>query len=111
MPPRKNPWRTRANRAEFDYYTQGVPDQSLARSLRVTPATVRAWRSGKAFPPWWTTELLRLKQMEFDSMMRAVGYRRLGICKPGQSAQVYTFAPIRGPAIVIQPNESEALRA
>jgi len=71
-----------------------APDEALARGLRVTPATIRAWRSGKRPIPWWVPELLRLRLWQFDAEMRAVGYRRLGIAKPGQSAQVYTFAPI-----------------
>lgn len=46
--------------------------------------------------------------------MRAMGYRRMGIVKSGQSAQVYTFAPIRAneQASDFRPaTEPEALRA
>jgi len=79
--------------SEFEAYAH-APDEALARGLRVTPATIRAWRSGKRPIPWWVPELLRLRLWRFDADMRAAGYRRMGIAKPGQSAQVYTFAPI-----------------
>lgn len=61
-------------------------------------------------------ELLRLRLWQFDAEMRAVGYRRLGIAKPGQSAQVYTFAPI-GANLRLAPqtlsliDQPDALRA
>lgn len=79
---------------EFELYAH-APDPVLARALRVTPATLRAWRSGRRPVPWWVPELLRLRAWQCDAEMRAAGYRRLGIAKPGQIAQVYTFAPIR----------------
>lgn len=98
---------------EFELYAH-APDPALARALRVTPATLRAWRSGRRPIPWWVPELLRLRAWQRDADMRAMGYRRMGIVKSGQSAQVYTFAPIRAneQASDFRPaTEPEALRA
>lgn len=78
---------------EFDLYAH-APEDVLARGLRVTVATLRAWRSGARPIPWWVPELLRLRQLDFDRLMRSAGYRRIGLVKPGQTAQVYRFAPI-----------------
>jgi hypothetical protein len=78
--------------AEFEYYAH-APDDALARYLRVTPSTIRAWRSGKRPLPWWVPELLRLRQWECDDRMRRMGYVRLGVTKPGQEAcKVYTLS-------------------
>ncbi|MBA9881711.1 hypothetical protein D7S78_09135 [Ralstonia pickettii] len=78
---------------EFERYAH-APEEPLARYLRVRVETLRAWRSGARPLPWWVPELLRLRQMECDQMMRAAGYRRMGIARDGQTAQVYRFAPI-----------------
>jgi hypothetical protein len=95
---------------EFELYAH-APDNVLAVGLRVTPATIRAWRSGKRPIPWWVPELLRLRLWQFDAEMRAAGYRRMGIATSVQSAQVYTFAPIRGPSVVTLAEHPEAMRA
>lgn len=59
-----------ASADEFEYYTRGVPIPDVARQLHVTPATIRAWLARKRLIPWWTVELLRLRQMEFMDYMR-----------------------------------------
>jgi len=68
--------------AELHAYATS-PDEGLARYLRVTPKTLRAWRSGERPVPWWVPELLRLRQWEKDDYMRRMGYQRIGIVKPG----------------------------
>lgn len=78
---------------EFELYAH-APEEALARSLRITIKTLRAWRSGTSPVPWWVPELLRLRQADLDRLMRSAGYRRIGIVRAGESAQVYRFAPI-----------------
>ena len=79
-----------------------APDASLAHSLRVTVATIRAWRSGLRPIPWWVPELLRLRQWQLDADMRAAGYRRLGVAG---SATIYTL-PARSRMSVAAPTLS-----
>ena len=90
-----------------------APEEALARSLRITIKTLRAWRSGASPVPWWVPELLRLRQVEFDRLMRSAGYRRMGIVRAGQSAQVYRFAPIvaNTPPAPVSAISEELLRA
>ncbi|WP_343549433.1 hypothetical protein [Ralstonia sp.] len=84
---------------EFELYAH-APDPALARALRVTPATLRAWRSGRRPIPWWVPELLRLRAWQRDADMRAMGYRRMGIVKSGSTAAVYTLPTRLQPASV-----------
>ncbi|MBY4945072.1 hypothetical protein K6V92_00340 [Cupriavidus respiraculi] len=79
------PYCQHANTLEFRHYAQGLPDSALARFLRCTPATARAWRSGKRAPPWWTVAVLRLDAIEREEMARQMGYAhvlpRLGLVR------------------------------
>ncbi|WP_175537203.1 hypothetical protein [Ralstonia sp. NFACC01] len=72
---------------ELELYAH-APEVMLARTLRVTVKTLRAWRSGSSPVPWWVPELLRLRAWQRDADMRAMGYRRLGIAG---TATVYTL--------------------
>lgn len=72
-----------ANPSEFQHYASGIPISDLARRLRVTQTTIRAWLDCTRFTPWWATEVLRLQQMEFLERMRQMNmmqYKsRLGV--------------------------------
>ncbi|WP_431068101.1 hypothetical protein [Ralstonia holmesii] len=96
---------------EFDLYAH-APEDTLARTLRITVKTLRAWRSGSSPVPWWVPELLRLRAWQRDADMRSMGYRRLGIAG---SATVYTL-PARRHSVAAAPtlsliDQPEQLRA
>lgn len=58
------------NPAEFEYYALGIPDIDLAKQLRRTVQTIRAWRDGSQKIPFWVPELLRLRRMEHNQRMQ-----------------------------------------
>lgn len=70
---------------EFLHYANGLPQDTLARRLRCTSATIRAWLTGRQQPPWWAAEILRLQEMELLDIARQMGYAkalpRLGIVR------------------------------
>lgn len=74
-----------ANFNEFSYYALGLPADALARRLRCTPATARAWQSGQRPVPWWAVNVLRLDKIEREEMARQMGYAhslpRLGLVR------------------------------
>lgn len=76
-----------ANPREFQHYASGLPTAALARYLRCSTATARAWASGKRPPPWWAVAVLRLDALEREEMARQMGYSRmlprLGIVRAG----------------------------
>lgn len=86
---------------ELELYAH-APEDMLARTLRVTVKTLRAWRSGSSPVPWWVPELLRLRAWQRDADMRAMGYRRLGIAG---TATVYTL-PARPRYVPVAPTLS-----
>ncbi|MBT2180483.1 hypothetical protein KKP06_21955 [Ralstonia pickettii] len=98
------------NLVEFEHYAH-APDPALARYLRVTLATIRAWRSGKRAVPWWVPELLRLRQWEHDDHMRRMGYQRLAVVKNGPTAKVYTPTFGTRQAIAVQAERDAAAHA
>ncbi|MCE3602374.1 hypothetical protein LXA47_01940 [Massilia sp. P8910] len=59
----------------------------LARALRRSERSVKDWLSGDARVPWWVPEILRLKKLEHDNMVRQMTGRiplaRLGIVQAG----------------------------
>lgn len=79
------PQQQHANPLEFAHWARGIPPEYLARHLRCTPATARAWQSGKRPAPWWAVHVLRLDKFERDEMARQMGYAhllpRLGIVR------------------------------
>lgn len=66
-----------ANPREFQHYASGLPTAALARYLRCSTATARAWASGKRPPPWWAVAVLRLDALEREEMARQMGYARM----------------------------------
>jgi hypothetical protein len=66
-----------ANPREFQHYASGLPTAALARYLRCSIATARAWASGKRPPPWWAVAVLRLDALEREEMARQMGYARM----------------------------------
>ncbi|NUO87676.1 MAG: hypothetical protein HOQ37_16405 [Cupriavidus sp.] len=91
-----------ANPLEFQHWARSIPPEYLARYLRCTPATARAWLSGKRPAPWWTVNVLRLDKLERDEMARQMGYAhllpKLGIVR----GDVIQF-PARRPAPTPRP--------
>lgn len=89
------PQQQHANPLEFAHWARGIPPEYLARHLRCTPATARAWQSGKRPAPWWAVHVLRLDKIERDEMARQMGYAhllpKLGIV----SGDVIAFRPRR----------------
>ncbi|SOZ07299.1 conserved hypothetical protein [Cupriavidus taiwanensis] len=71
------PQQQHANPLEFAHWARGIPPKYLARHLRCTPATARAWQSGKRPAPWWAVHVLRLDKLERDEMARQMGYAHL----------------------------------
>ncbi|WP_284454410.1 hypothetical protein [Cupriavidus campinensis] len=74
-----------ANPLEFQHWAHSIPPEFLARYLRCSPATARAWQSGKRPAPWWAVHVLRLDKLERDEVARQMGYAhllpRLGIVR------------------------------
>ncbi|WP_444632761.1 hypothetical protein [Cupriavidus oxalaticus] len=66
-----------ANPLEFAHWARSIPAEYLARYLRCTPATARAWQSGQRPAPWWAVHVLRLDKLERDEMASQMGYARL----------------------------------
>lgn len=66
-----------ANFHEFQHYASGLPPDALARFLRCSTTTARAWLAGKRPAPWWAVAVLRLDAMEREEMARQMGYARL----------------------------------
>ncbi|WP_454766453.1 hypothetical protein [Cupriavidus campinensis] len=66
-----------ANFLEFQHYASGLPPAALARFLRCSTATARAWASGKRPAPWWAVHVLRLDKLERDEMARQMGYAHM----------------------------------
>lgn len=66
-----------ANFHEFQHYASGLPPAALARFLRCSTLTARAWQTGKRPAPWWAVSVLRLDAMERDEIARQMGYARL----------------------------------
>jgi len=89
--------------SEFAHWARSIPPEYLARYLRVTPATARAWQSGKRPAPWWTVHVLRLDKLERDEMARQMGYAhllpKLGIV----SGDVIEFRARRRPEPAAKP--------
>lgn len=53
-----------ANPLEFDYYTNGVDDATVARWLKVCKRQARRYRNREVPIPWWTVKVLRLRLLE-----------------------------------------------
>jgi len=66
-----------ANFHEFQHYASGLPPATLARYLRCSTTTARAWQAGKRPAPWWAVAVLRLDALEREEMARQMGYARL----------------------------------
>lgn len=66
-----------ANFHEFQHYASGLPPDALARFLRCSTTTARAWLAGKRPAPWWAVAVLRLDALEREEMARQMGYARL----------------------------------
>jgi len=62
---------------ELAYYAMGRSTADLARELRRDERTVRDWMSGRTRVPWWVPELLRLRRMEHNDVLRQMNIARL----------------------------------
>ncbi|MFJ1251897.1 hypothetical protein [Cupriavidus sp. CuC1] len=89
-----------ANLAELEYYTRGLPLDALARKLRCTPDTARAWLTGARPAPWWTVPVVRLNHLESVELARQMGYAkalpRLGLVR-GQVIELHRPKPSPAP--------------
>lgn len=65
------------NPTELNFYAMGRSAADLARELRRDERTVRDWMSGRTKVPWWVPELLRLRRMESNEMLRQMNIARL----------------------------------
>lgn len=62
------------NPEELRYYTQGLSIKVIAKDLKRSEKSVKAWLDGERKIPFWVPELLRLRHMERDLTMRQMGF-------------------------------------
>ena len=62
------------NPEELRYYTQGLSIKVIAKNLKRSEKSVKAWLDGERKIPFWVPELLRLRNMERDLTMRQMGF-------------------------------------
>lgn len=75
------------NPNELAYFAAYYPDKDrvriLSKELRRDERTVRDWLLGRKKIPFWVPELMRLRRMERDNMLRQMNIqrdqRRLGL--------------------------------
>lgn len=65
------------NPAEFEYYTQGMSNKTIAKLLKRDQKTIFNYRNGVKKIPWWVPELLRLWHKENMDIARQMGYAHL----------------------------------
>lgn len=62
------------NPEELKYYSQGMSIKELAKQLKRSEKSVKQWLSLEKKVPYWVPELLRLRHMEKDLVMRQMGF-------------------------------------
>jgi hypothetical protein len=62
------------NPEELRYYSQGMSIKELAKQLKRSEKSIKQWLSFEKKVPYWVPELLRLRHMEKDLVMRQMGF-------------------------------------
>jgi hypothetical protein len=65
------------NPVEMQFYVQGLPIKDVSVQLRRSEKSVRSWLNGDRKIPWWVPELLRLRNMEREQILRQMGVKKI----------------------------------